>query len=106
MAAAGEPAGFCHPGFLTCGYSPGGFADLHILFSSVLTVSRVRSVSGGTETEQNSAMTRNVGTTALHRSAWQPVRLSKDLHAGHTLALHGVSADDVAVIIERHRPDG
>jgi hypothetical protein len=51
-------------------------------------------------------MTRNVGTTALHRSAWQPVRLSKDLHAGHTLALHGVSADDVAVIIERHRPDG
>jgi hypothetical protein len=28
------------------------------------------------------------------------------LHAGHTFALHGVSADDVAAIIERHRPDG
>jgi len=34
------------------------------------------------------------------------VGLSKNLHAGHTLALHGVSADDVAAIIERHRPNG
>jgi len=51
-------------------------------------------------------MTRNVGTTALHRSAWQAVGLSKDLHAGHALALHGVSADDVSVIIERHARTG
>jgi hypothetical protein len=51
-------------------------------------------------------MTRNVGTTALHRFTWQAVGLSKDLHASHTLTLHGVSADDVAAIIERHRPDG